>query len=128
MPTNDSLSIDCAPIEGGYSRLIVSGAAGSGSEGNIHGQQIRHAIRDLIGRENPPGIVVDCRKLEYRFGNYMGGALLGKGFPRQRMCVLAQGETLRCLRSLWGVSGLNALIPVFDDESEAVEYVSRDIE
>ena len=74
----------------------------------------------------PVGIVVDCRKLEYRFGNFINSALLNNTFPIQRMSVLASGESYRCLRSLWNHSKLQSVIPLFDDDAEAFAYVSRE--
>jgi hypothetical protein len=125
---NHPLSIECVPIEDGYWRVKISGVAATGSDGNTQGKPIRDAIQVLVEREHPRGIVVDYRELEYRFGNYMGGAVLGKRFPNQRLCLLAQGRTLQCLRSLWDVVGLKRLIPIFDDDIEAMKYVARDIE
>ncbi len=129
MPQDNSISVEVVPIDDGIFRLVFSGTAGIGSKGNVHGTQMHDAVRALVERNEPRGILIDFCQLNYQFGNYIGAALLGKGFPRNRMCVLADGETLRCLRSLWDASGLNEILPpIFDNEIEAIHYITRDIE
>ena len=58
----------------------------------------------------------------------MGGVVLGKGFSLERICLLAKGESLKCPRSLWRFSILHQLIPLLEDEREAINYIMRQIE
>ena len=90
VPESEPLRIEFTTIANGFIRVIVSGKTGSCSGGNIHGKQFRDEIRRLNEREHPVGILIDCRNLEYRAGNFMGGAVLGKDFPLDRMCLLSQ--------------------------------------
>ena len=99
-------------------RIAFAGVGGDGSDGYHHGVQMRDAVRQVVERESPGGLIIDLRHLDYQFGNWIGLIVQGTGC---RMCMVAEGKTLECLRPLWEVDGLGIVVPLFETLAQAEE-------
>jgi hypothetical protein len=107
-------------------RVSFAGTAGSGSEGNHHGAQMRAVVEGAVGSDELCGLIIDLRRLDYEFGDWIGSCCLHARRRGCRTCLVAAGRTWECLRPLWELSGLNALVPVFQTLAQAEDYVVWD--
>jgi hypothetical protein len=121
------LSCKAATLPGGIQHLMVAGRAGIGSAGNPDGARIGQWIRQVLVEHHPRALVIDLRELEYRFGNWIAAPPLAalKSLGPGCVCVLASGETLVALRSLWNLSKLDRVIPLAEQLPDALAYFSN---
>ena len=89
-------------VADGIARVAFAGTAGSGSEGNHHGEQIRTFLREFVAEHKPDGVIIDLIELDYTLGNWIGCFLyvLSSGIPQGRVCLVATGKTEACMRGL----------------------------
>jgi hypothetical protein len=104
-------------------RVAFAGASGSGSEGNHHGTQMRAVVEEAIGPDGPCGLIIDLRRLDYEFGDWIGACCLHPHRRGCKTCLVAAGQTWERLRPLSSQSGLNAVLPVFRTLTQAEDYV-----
>lgn len=108
-------------------QISFSGTVGSGSEGNPDGVQMRQAMKEAIDESEPTKLLIDFEELEYRFGDWIGSAIiygasrLGQGC----VCVLAMGRTGDCLQTLWEYGNTGQLVPLFNDRDEALAFLQN---
>jgi hypothetical protein len=103
-------------------RISFAGIAGSGSEGDQHGDQMRAVVKQAVEEDQPCGLIIDLRHLDYQFGNWIGSWL----HPRLRSCrtcLVAVGRTWECLRPLWEICRVDSIVPVFQSLAQAEVYV-----
>jgi hypothetical protein len=117
------VAVNCYRDEGGHPVVCISfkGAAGVGSSGNHHGQQMRSVVRQAIESEAPAGLVIDLTGLEYRMGNWIAN-WVQPGMPLGRTAVVASGETLKRLGGLWCLTKLDNVCPIFEQREDALAF------
>jgi hypothetical protein len=107
--------------------LVVSfrGRGGVGSYGNPDGERMQGAVRGALAGGAATGLVIDLTGFEYRFGNWIGSVPLVAVKPLGigRVCMVAVGETAESLQSLWEMSRMDRVVPLFDGLEEAVRYL-----
>ena len=81
---------------------------------------MRDAVRQVVERETPGGLIIDLRHLDYQFGNWIGLVFQYTGC---RTCMVAEEGTLECLRPLWEVDGLGKIVPLLETLAQAEEFV-----
>lgn len=125
----EPLTCEIERLPDGLLRVGFAGTAGIGSEGNPHGAQICEVLMAAIAERQPPGLVVDFRRLHYEFGDYIGGALLRayQDLGSGRICVVAMRGTARALESLWdcGPRKLPGWPPTVSTVAGAAAYLTR---
>jgi hypothetical protein len=88
------------------------------------------AVREVLAAHHPTGLVVDLSAFEYQFGDWIGSvpqaAIREVGVGR--VCVVASGETGTAVGSLWEVSHLGRLIPLFASLEEALAHLAQPAE
>jgi hypothetical protein len=104
-------------------RVAFAGVAGIGSEGNHHGAQMRDVIMQAVEGDEPCGLIIDLRQLDYQFGDWIGACGLHSRLRSCKTCLVAVGRTSESLCPFWETSRLNSLVPVFQDLESAEEYV-----
>ena len=104
-------------------RIAFAGVGGDGSDGNHHGVQMRDAVRQVVEREAPCGLIIDLRHLDYQFGNWIGMVVQPRCFSGCRTCMVAEERTLECLRPLWEVCGLGNIVALLETLAQAEEFV-----
>ena len=111
-------------LPGGVLLVGFAGTAGVGSRGNEHGKQLGMVLQRAIAEFRPTALLIDFRSLDYRFGDWIGAAVLvaNKQFGQGRVCVVAEGETGKALSTLWDL-GLKKIIPLMHDMQEAFTYL-----
>ncbi len=109
----------------GVLRISFAGRGGIGSEGNDDGIQMSAAVQKALADHNPAALLIDLRSFDYEFGDWIGSAPLkaAKALGVGRVCVVASGETMAALESLW-VHGLDQVVPLFGESDEALTYFS----
>lgn len=72
------------------------------------------------------GLIVDWTDFEYRCGDWIGSVplpavqRLGIG----RVCLVAQGATAAALHPLWEMSGMDRIVPLFEEVGEAERFLA----
>jgi hypothetical protein len=117
-------------LPGGILHLMVAGRGGIGSAGNPDGARIGQWIRRVLMEHHPCALVIDLREFEYRFGDWIAAPPLAalRSLGPGRVCLLADGETLVALRSLWTFAKLDRFIPVVEQLPDALAYFSNVVE
>lgn len=107
--------------------VIFSGSGGIGSEGNDQGKLISEIIDSTIAAYRMDGMIADFSNFEYIFGDWIGGACISAYFAlkekNKRIAVLAAGETLRNLSSLWDYSRIAKIVPLFSNTEDALHFL-----
>lgn len=121
-----SLTWKAEQLPDGVLRLAFMGRCRIGSEGNSDGERMREAIREVLAAHDPAELVIDLSGFEYRFGDWIGAVPLTalRALGRGHVCVFAGGETAVALRSLWALAKLEPQIPLVEELSEAIRYLS----
>lgn len=121
-----SVTSSIEQLTDGVLRVAFTGHGGLGSDGNPDGERMREAIGEAIAGFAPKALVVDLTGFEYRFGDWIAVAAITalKSLGQGRVCILATGETAAAICSLWEVTRLGSLIPLFSDPSDALLYLS----
>jgi len=114
-------------LPGGMLHLRVAGRGGIGSAGNPDGARIGQWIRQVLVEHQPRALLIDLREFEYRSRDWIAAPplsalrVLGPG----RVCVLASGETLVALRSLWNLNELDRVIPLAEQLPDALAHFAN---
>ncbi len=124
--TPPSVTWNTEQLPKGIVRLSFAGTGRMGSYGNPDGARMQEAIKEVLAKYSPKSLIIDLCSFEYRFGNWIGSALLMAwlALGRGHVCILATGETASALRSLWESSKLDQIIPLVQDADEALERLS----
>lgn len=63
------------PLKGGVLRVAFTGG-GAFSSGHPDGERMSGAIQDILTEYRPNGLIIDLRRFEYRFGDWIAGVPL----------------------------------------------------
>jgi len=121
------LTWNAEKLPDGVLRVAFAGRGGLGSDGNQDGERMREAIREVLAVHGPTALVIDLSGFTYTFGNWIGAVPLTalEALGAGRVCVLATGNTAGALHSLWALAKLDAVIPLFQELSGALAYMSE---
>jgi hypothetical protein len=114
-------------LPGGILRVAFMGRGRVGSEGNPDGDRMREAIHDALAAYNPTALVIDLRRFEYCFGNWIAAAPLAalRALGPHRVCVLVTGETATALHRLWESVSLQQIVPLVGELADALSYLTN---
>jgi hypothetical protein len=84
---------------------------------------MQDVISQAIEREQPCGLIIDLRQLDYPGGDWIAWGCLHRRLPSCRTCLVAVGQTWKLVRLLWEACHLDAVVAVFETLEQAEEYV-----
>ena len=128
----EDLRLEVAPLGGGAGGPIVGlgiiGFYPPGSAGNEHAEAIKRRVADLRSGFAPAAVVIDLTRMDYVWGNGLGGALMPL-FSRTDgrspvVALVATGRTGKAVRSFFDDRTSELLgLRVFDDREAALRHL-----